>query len=112
MTLSNCHAEVHIDAPSSSDHLQRFQVATSAQHSGRDIYASATGLPSSYEQVHGTPSRAPVAWTAVKTVAKEELREVLYDVGEQIARVDTLSIHRTFFRYSFSASEHLAQHLL
>jgi hypothetical protein len=102
MILSNCHAVVHIDAPSSSNSLQRFQVASNAQNSNRDIYASATGLPSSYEQVHRTPSRAPVAWTAVKQVAKEELREVLYDVGEQIARVDTLSIHRLLFCCPYS----------
>jgi hypothetical protein len=76
-----------MDAPSSSTQLQKVHVATASKSTGSGVYASATGLPSSYEQVHGAPSREPVTWASVRAVAKEELTEVLYDKGEQIARV-------------------------
>jgi hypothetical protein len=84
---NECHTGVHMDAPSSSTQLQKVHVATAPKSTGSGVYASATGLPSSYEQVHGAPSREPVSWASVRAVAKEELTEVLYDKGEQIARV-------------------------
>lgn len=52
-------------------------------------YASATGAPTSYARVHGEPSRAPAAWRAVPSVAREALTDVLYHKadGEGIAKV-------------------------
>ncbi len=49
-------------------------------------YASIDGRPSSYARIHGTVSRSPAAWRRVPVVAKEELREVLYDKAEGIAK--------------------------
>ena len=55
---------------------------------GGGYHASATGEPTSYERVHGSPSRAPARWRRLHSVAREELREVKYEKaeGEGIAK--------------------------
>ncbi len=63
-------------------------------------YATATGAPTSYERVHGAVSRAPAAWRAIPSVAKEDLAEVLYHKSaEGIARV---TINRPARRNAFT----------
>jgi hypothetical protein len=68
--------------------------STSGSGSGRgsnSTFASATGRPTSYARVHGEPSRAPAQWRQVRSVAKEELQDVLYSkaIGEGIDKVRT-----------------------
>lgn len=52
-------------------------------------YASIDGRPNSYARVHGEVSRAPAKWRSMPVVAKETLREVIYEKaeGEGIAKV-------------------------
>ena len=50
-------------------------------------FASATGSPSSYAQVHGEVSREPANWKRSFIVAKEELTDVKYEKTEGIAKV-------------------------
>lgn len=64
-------------------------------------YASATGAPNSYAQVHGLVSREPASWTRVPVVCKETLQEVLYDKAkaEGIAKI---TINRPEKRNAFT----------
>jgi hypothetical protein len=63
--------------------------STSGSGGSGSAYASATGAPTSYARVHGEPSRAPAQWRLIRSVAREELQDVLYHKaeGEGIAKV-------------------------
>lgn len=54
-------------------------------------FSSATGEPSSYAQIHGAVSSAPVVWRDQPVVSKELLQDVLYcKASEGIAKVKRL----------------------
>lgn len=71
-------------APASQQPLRAQPTASSSSSN-----ATATGAPSTYDRVHGEVSRAPPSWRRIPVVAREELREVIYEKaeGEGIAKV-------------------------
>jgi naphthoate synthase len=93
------------DLPQSSSVLSRHatSAAASPTSASRAPYATAdpSGAPNAYARVHGAVDRAPARWRAVPSVAREPLRDVLYEKaeGEGIARV---TINRPERRNAFT----------
>ena len=85
---------------------------TTATAAAKRAYASATGTPSSYAQVHGEVSAAPVQWRQIPSVSNDTLREVKYEksVGEGIAKV-SLFERICFFKITAVVDDLLAASL-